>query len=88
MQTDLNLIGAVVAGVVTWRVLGLAVDFVWKRSVTTDYVTRKDCENCRRESEEGQQQMCKDVKDVKKLLYVVASKTPGVDQDEIKVLVG
>jgi hypothetical protein len=86
-----KLVEATIVGILLYRFLGLAIDYIWKRAVASDYVTHAEftsaCATCKIASNKTNNETCEEIKKLKRLVFVVASNTPGVDKEEIAVLV-
>ncbi len=78
--------GTIIAAVIAYKLLDKGIDFFWTKTAKTEYVTKTDCKECSAKNGTSYEGLCKEVKDVKTILLIVAGRA-GVKNEEIKDLV-
>lgn len=76
----------ILAAVIVYKLIDKVIEFFWNRTAKAEYVTKEECKQCSAKTAVVNSELCRDLKQIKKILLVVAA-TAGIKNEELKELV-
>lgn len=86
MQVDASSVVLVIGGWFLLNVVSELTKVFFQRMRTSDYITRKDCEQCKKQHEQDDEDLVQQIKVIRRLMMRVAIKN-GVNTEDIEELV-
>ena len=77
----------IIVAIILGKFLSLLIEFVFKKAMTTQYITKAECQSCKNQIAERRSELSVQIRIIKGLLLVMAVKV-GVPDEQLKDLVG